>query len=68
MQKELTATNYMGINNNYKRHFYDNTKLIDMYKGQIIRREDQLFPLMLPERCDEICAIYCANCLRNIAG
>ena len=44
MQKELTATNYMGINNNYKRHLYDNTKLIDMYKGQIIRREDQLFP------------------------
>ena len=44
MQKELTATNYMGINNNYKRHFYDNTKLLDLYKGQIIHGEDQLFP------------------------
>lgn len=39
MQKELIATNYKGINGNYKRHYGFNTKLIALYMSHAIHRE-----------------------------
>lgn len=43
MQEELTATNYKAINDNYKRHCDDGTKLLALYKGRVIHGRGPAF-------------------------